>query len=99
METRIGIIGIAGRMGRLLTEEVAAAGAKLAGGIDAPGATLPGDAGAFADIAALAASSDVVVEFAHASAIASHAAGCRKKSRVRMLSIMTASWRTSSPPR
>jgi len=74
METRIGIIGIAGRMGRLLTEEVAAAGAKLAGGIDAPGATLPGDAGAFADIAALAASSDVVVEFAHASAIASHAA-------------------------
>ncbi len=74
METRIGIIGIAGRMGRLLTEEVAAAGAKLAGGIDAPGATLPGDAGAFADIVALAASSDVVVEFAHASAIASHAA-------------------------
>ncbi len=32
MAIRIGIAGIAGRMGRLLAEEVAAAGATLAGG-------------------------------------------------------------------
>ena len=71
---KIGIAGVAGRMGALLAEEVAAAGASLSGGVDAPGATLPRAAGAFADIAALAAASDVVVEFTHASAIAGHAA-------------------------
>ena len=74
MSTRIGIAGIAGRMGRILVEEAVAAGATLVGGIDAPGIALPPDAGGFADIAALAASSDVVVEFTHASAIAAHAA-------------------------
>lgn len=74
MTVKIGIAGIAGRMGRLLAEEAAAAGASLSGGIDAPGTTLPNDAGAFADIAALAAASDVILEFTHASAIASHAA-------------------------
>lgn len=73
METRIGIVGIAGRMGRLLAEEVAAAGAKLAGGIDSPSATLPTGAGSFTDIAALSAVSDVVVEFTHASTAAPHA--------------------------
>jgi len=73
METRIGIAGIAGRMGRLLAEEVAAAGAKLAGGIDSPGATLPTGAGSFTDIAALSTVSDVVVEFTHASTAAPHA--------------------------
>jgi len=73
MTAKIGIAGIAGRMGRLLAEEVAAAGATLSGGIDSPGAVLPADAGSFADIAALAAASDVVVEFTHASAAAAHA--------------------------
>ncbi len=73
MTIRIGIAGIAGRMGRLLAEETAAAGATLSGGIDSPGATLPNNAGAFAGIAALAAASDVVVEFTHASAAAAHA--------------------------
>lgn len=74
MATRIGIAGIAGRMGRLLAEETLAAGATLAGGIDSPGATLPNTAGTFPGIAALAAASDVVVEFTHASAIQAHAA-------------------------
>jgi 4-hydroxy-tetrahydrodipicolinate reductase len=73
MTIRIGIAGIAGRMGRLLAEEATAAGATLSGGIDSPGATLPNSAGSFADIAALAAASDVVVEFTHASAAAAHA--------------------------
>ncbi len=74
MTTRIGIAGIAGRMGRLLAEETRAAGATLSGGIDSPSATLPNEAGAFQGIAALAAASDVVVEFTHASAAAAHAA-------------------------
>jgi 4-hydroxy-tetrahydrodipicolinate reductase len=63
MTIRIGIAGIAGRMGRLLVEEVAAAGATLAGG------TTRGD-----DPAALFATSDVVIDFTHASAARAHAA-------------------------
>ncbi len=59
---RIGIAGIGGRMGRLLAEEVGAAGATLAGG------TRRGD-----DLAALAADCDVVVDFTHASIAPSHA--------------------------
>jgi 4-hydroxy-tetrahydrodipicolinate reductase len=73
MTLRIGIAGITGRMGRLLAEEVLAAGAGLSGGIglDAP------DERAFelfADIAALAAASDAVLDFTHASLAQSHAA-------------------------
>ena len=78
MTLKIGIAGIAGRMGTLLTEEAIAAGAPLSGGIDAPGKALPATAGAFADIAALAAASDIIVEFTHASAIAAHAAAMAK---------------------
>ena len=73
MTTRIGIAGIAGRMGRLLAEETLAANATLIGGIDAPGTTLPNTAGTFADLAALAAACDVVVEFTHASTTLPHA--------------------------
>ena len=63
----IGIAGIAGRMGRLLAEEVRAAGATLAGGIGR------GDiAGLLPDIAALAAASDVVVDFTHADTVEAH---------------------------
>jgi 4-hydroxy-tetrahydrodipicolinate reductase len=76
MEKGIGVAGIAGRMGRLVAEEVAAAGVRLAGGVDRE----QGE-GRFADIAALAAASDVVVDFSHASAAAGNAravaeAGC-----------------------
>jgi len=71
MNRGIGIAGIAGRMGRLLAEEVVAAGLPLVGGIDrAP----VGAARMFPDMAALAASCDVVVDFTHASAVAGHAA-------------------------
>lgn len=73
--TRIGIAGIAGRMGRLLAEEAAKAeGARLVGGIDqsapAPGTEAP----RFPDIGALASACDVVIDFTHASTVAAHAA-------------------------
>jgi 4-hydroxy-tetrahydrodipicolinate reductase len=64
---RIGIAGITGRMGKLLAEEVATAGAAVAGGISR------GDAGGFADIAALAEASDVVIDFTNAATARRHA--------------------------
>ncbi len=56
--TRIGIIGSEGRMGQALAKAIAAAGCELAGGIDRGG-----------DVAALAASSDVLVDFSSPQAI------------------------------
>jgi 4-hydroxy-tetrahydrodipicolinate reductase len=64
MSRRIGIAGISGRMGRLLVEAVAAAGADLAGGIGR---------GTAAEVAALAAGSEVVIDFTRASAVPAHA--------------------------
>lgn len=56
--TRIGIIGSEGRMGHALAEAVAAAGETLAGGIDKGG-----------DPAALAAQSEVLVDFSSPHAL------------------------------
>ncbi len=61
MALRIGIAGITGRMGRLLAEEVPAAGATLTGG---SGRTLGGNIMTLAD---LAACSDVVIDFTNAA--------------------------------
>jgi 4-hydroxy-tetrahydrodipicolinate reductase len=72
MTNRIGIAGISGRMGRLLAEEAATA-AILTGGTSRSGA-VPGDAELFPDLNALAAESDVVIDFTHASTVATHAA-------------------------
>ena len=72
MTCRIGIAGISGRMGQMLTEEVVAAGATLVGGVDRPGADAKG-AKLFGDIGALAAACDLVIDFTHASTVASHA--------------------------
>jgi len=55
---RIGIIGSAGRMGAALSAAIAAAGEELAGGIDKDG-----------DLAALAARSDVLVDFSAPAAL------------------------------
>ena len=55
---RIGIIGSEGRMGRALVEAIAAAGETHAGGIDVGG-----------DPAALAATSDVLVDFSSPKAV------------------------------
>jgi 4-hydroxy-tetrahydrodipicolinate reductase len=57
MTTRIGIAGITGRMGQLLAEEVVAAGATLAGGTSRSNP----------DLAALAAASDVIIDFTNAA--------------------------------
>lgn len=73
MPTRIGIAGMSGRMGQLLAEEVRAAGATLVGGVDHATAT-PAGIERFADIGALAAACEVVLEFTHASAARPHAA-------------------------
>lgn len=72
---RIGIAGIAGRMGRLLAEEVAAAGATLTGGTTRPGSTKPLPAGAalLPDAASLFAAADVVIDFTHADEAVPHA--------------------------
>jgi len=72
MALRIGIAGIAGRMGRLLAEEVSAAGAVLAGGTARSGGAPPG-VPVFADAAALFAASDVVIDFTRADAAVAHA--------------------------
>lgn len=55
---RIGIIGSAGRMGAALTAAIAAAGEELAGGVDKDG-----------DLAALAAASNVLVDFSAPAAL------------------------------
>lgn len=75
MTQRIGIAGIAGRMGRVLAEETRAAGAVLVGGIDrvaCDGETM------FDGIAALARSCDVIVDFTHASTVLAHAGAVRQ---------------------
>ena len=59
--SRIGIYGSAGRMGRAIQQAIAAAGATLAGGIDAEG-----------DAAALAKASDVLVDFSVPGALVDH---------------------------
>src|SRR3984885_14642913 len=63
-------MGVTGRMGRLLIEEVRAADAVLAGGVSRPGssAITPARVDMFPDVARLAAASDVVIDFTHASA-------------------------------
>ncbi|HEY1930736.1 MAG TPA: 4-hydroxy-tetrahydrodipicolinate reductase [Acetobacteraceae bacterium] len=76
MATRIGIAGVTGRMGHLLAEETRAASAVLAGGIGRAGShkPAPADVERFADIAALAAASDVVVDFTNAATAQPYAA-------------------------
>ena len=64
MTTTIGIAGITGRMGRLLAEEIPAAGATLSGGTSR---TNP-------DLAALAARSEAIIDFTNAAAAQSTAA-------------------------
>ncbi len=69
---RIGIAGISGRMGQMLVDEVAAAGATLVGGVCRAGEDARG-AKIFPDIAALAAACDLVIDFTHASTVRGHA--------------------------
>ena len=86
-DIRIGIVGCAGRMGRMLVRQIdETAGATLAGGIEVEGnPTLGRDIGELAGIggngllvgddpAALFAGADVVLEFTDPAATAAHAA-------------------------
>ena len=72
MTIRIGIAGISGRMGRLLAEEVPAAGAILAGGTLRSGSA-PAGTEVLPDFAALCGACDVVIDFTHAHASRAHA--------------------------
>jgi 4-hydroxy-tetrahydrodipicolinate reductase len=69
MTQRIGVAGISGRMGQLLAEEIPAVGATLTGGTSRQdlGKSAPAGITLFRDLAALAAVSDVVIDFTHAS--------------------------------
>ena len=69
-ETRVGVAGITGRMGRLLVEEVPAAGAVLVGGV---GRRPAPDLNLVANFQALAEASGVIIEFTHASLAQPHA--------------------------
>ena len=70
---RIGVAGIAGRMGQLLAEEVPAAGATLVGGIIGPRDAAPANVAFFGDIDELAAACDLVIDFTHATTVSRHA--------------------------
>ena len=71
---RIGVAGIAGRMGRLVAREATAAGAVLVGGTWRAGEIPPEGTTHFDDIGAMARHCDVVVDFTHASTVTTHAA-------------------------
>jgi 4-hydroxy-tetrahydrodipicolinate reductase len=71
---RIGVAGIAGRMGRLVAEEIVTAGASLAGGTCLDGEVPPDGTQRFNSIAELAAASSAVIDFTHASIVQAHAA-------------------------
>lgn len=87
MAIRIGINGITGRMGHLLTEEVRAAGVELVGGIGRPDVVEPVPPGAtlLADIAALAAAAEVVLDFTNAATAQPTAAALAKAGRAWVL--------------
>ena len=63
-----GVAGVTGRMGRLLAEEIAAAGLTFAGG-----SSRTANAAAFTDAASLAAACDVLIDFTQASAVQANA--------------------------
>lgn len=69
MTARIGILGVTGRMGHLLVEEVAATGAALAGGVRRAESTrsTPGGIGLYPDVPSLADAADVVIDFTNAA--------------------------------
>ena len=71
---RIGIIGVAGRMGRLLAEEARAADATVAG-LLRPGSDSPPPTGVttLPDLRTLAEASDVVIDFTVAATVPGHA--------------------------
>ncbi len=78
---RIGIIGVGGRMGRLLVEEVSAAGHVVSGGIVGRSRAAPPGVAIEPDVGALAAVSDVVIDFTVASTAPAHAEALARAGR------------------
>jgi 4-hydroxy-tetrahydrodipicolinate reductase len=76
MAIRIGIAGVTGRMGQLLVEEARFAGAELVGGVGRAGSgkAAPEGVTLLPDITALAAASDVVIDFTNAATARPYAA-------------------------
>jgi 4-hydroxy-tetrahydrodipicolinate reductase len=72
---KIGVAGIAGRMGRLVAEEIHARGVDLAGGTCLPDDVPPAGTTRFTDITSLAGAAHVVVDFTHPLTVRDHAAG------------------------
>jgi 4-hydroxy-tetrahydrodipicolinate reductase len=70
---RIGVIGAAGRMGRLLVEETRTAGYVVSGGLIKPGDVAEAGLPILDDLAGLAACSDVVIDFTVAETAQRHA--------------------------
>lgn len=71
--TRIGILGAAGRMGQAIARAAVEADATVSGGVGRDGAV----SGPHADAAALAAASDVLVDFSAPDALAAHLSAAR----------------------
>lgn len=73
----IGIFGAAGRMGRVIADEIAARGLSLAGGTDRAGSGTLADGRAIGtDAAQLAADSDVLIDFSSPAALAANLDAC-----------------------
>ncbi len=70
---RIGVAGYAGRMGRLVSEEILAAGAELSGGVGLPCDTPSPGLSISPSFAALAGRSETIIDFTHVSTVAGHA--------------------------
>ena len=74
MRRGVGILGVAGRMGRHLVAEARAAGVTVVGGFDRPGSERVDGLARFESAATLAVASDVLIDFTHPSATCAHAA-------------------------
>ena len=70
---RIGVIGVGGRMGRLMIEEIGAAGHDFTGGTVGRTRLAPAGVTVWPSLGALAEASDVVIDFTIASAAEGHA--------------------------
>ena len=70
---RIGVIGLNGRMGTMLADEITAAGHIFAGGTARPQPGRTASPKVVPDLRTLASLSDAVVDFTHASATREHA--------------------------
>jgi 4-hydroxy-tetrahydrodipicolinate reductase len=72
----IGIFGAAGRMGRVIADEIAARGLVFVGGIDKSGSTLEDGRVVGNDPFGLASKSDVIIDFSSPAALPSNLNAC-----------------------